>query len=92
MLGCDKGNIYKMINYWLFPNIIFVMHFGFVKITMLNIFVVLVDNSKNCVRECKDALNYWTCIMKCNEPKSRTAIGSDGKYKHFKVPLIKSES
>ena len=60
-----------------------IMHSGLVKIAMLNIFVVFVDNSKNCVRECRDALNYWPCIMKCNEPKSRTAIGSDGKYKHF---------
>ena len=65
------------------------MYLGLVKITMLNIFVFLVGNSKNCIRECKDAgPSFWTCVMKCNEPKSRTAIGSDGKYKHFIVPWI----
>ena len=54
---------------------------------MLNIFVFLVGNSKNCIRECKDAgPSFWTCVMKCNEPKSRAAIGSDGKYKDFIAP------
>ena len=59
------------------------------KITILNIFVLHIAYSKDC--ECKDSFlspSYWTCIQKCNEPKQRTAIGSDGKYKHFLVPSI----
>ena len=55
----------------------------------LNIFLLHVDDSKDC--ECKDSFlspSYWTCIQKCNEHKSRTAIGSHGKYKNFYVLSI----
>ena len=65
-----------------------------VKQTTLNVFILYIGrigNFKKCMHRCCPNIQFCalsTCVKLCRGSKSKTAIGPDGKHKHFIVLRI----